>query len=324
MRGFSDQARLVANNMTVLRHAARGLATADRVEVTDIEALQRALLPDEKHHGLRSVQNWIGGSGWHPLDAEYVPPPPELVGPLTQDLVDHPNGAVHAPLIQAALVHAQFETIHPFTDGNGRVGRALIHSVLTRRGLTPTALLPVSLVLATLEQTYVAGLTAYRYTGASSDPSAQVAVARWVEVFLEATLVATQKAAFFRDEVEDLRRSWDRRLAAWREAQGLRSSPRSDSVAARLLRLLPEMPLLTARTVERVLNVSPPVARNGLDELADAGVLTRRKVERNTTGYLANEVLDVVGSTERQLASTRWDTRLAAPNRPVPQRAADG
>lgn len=311
VRGFSDQARLVANNMTVLRHAARDLAAADRVEVADIEALHRELLPDEKHHGLRSVQNWIGGSNWHPLDAEYVPPPPELVGPLTQDLVDDLNGAVHAPLIQAALVHAQFETIHPFTDGNGRVGRALIHTVLTRRGLTPTSLLPVSLVLATLGQTYVAGLTAYRYPGASGDPSAQLAVARWIEVFLEATLVAAQQAAFFRDEIEALRKGWDGRLSAWREAQGLRSSPRSDSVAARLLRLLPEMPLLTGRTVERVLSVSPPVARSGLDELADAGVLTRRRVERNTTGYLANEVLDVVGSTERQLASTRWDTRLA-------------
>lgn len=244
---------------------------------------------------------------------EGIAPSPQQVSlaELAQDLVDHLNGAVHAPLIQAALVHAQFETIHPFTDGNGRVGRALIHTVLTRRGLTPTSLLPVSLVLATLGQTYVAGLTAYRYPGASGDPSAQLAVARWIEVFLEATLVAAQQAAFFRDEIEALRKGWDGRLSAWREAQGLRSSPRSDSVAARLLRLLPEMPLLTGRTVERVLSVSPPVARSGLDELADAGVLTRRRVERNTTGYLANEVLDVVGSTERQLASTRWDTRLA-------------
>lgn len=321
IRGFSDQARLVANNITVLRRAARELAAGDRVEVADIEALHRALLPDEKHHGPRRVQNWIGGSDWHPLDAEYVPPPPELVRDLVGDLVEHLNGAVHAPLVQAALVHAQFETIHPFTDGNGRVGRALIHTVLTRRGLTPASLLPVSLVLATIGQRYVAGLTAYRHVGPPGGPAAQFAVAAWVDVFLDATLLAAEQAASFRDEVGELRRDWDARLASWRTSQGRRSYPRSDSVAARLLPLLPEMPLLTARTVERLLRVSPAIARSGLDELADAGVLKRRKVEQNTTGYLAWEALDLVGSTERRLASTRWDTRLAAPNRPVPERS---
>lgn len=196
----------------------------------------------------------------------------------------------------------------------------MIDTVLTRRGLTPRSLLPVSLVLATLGQRYVAGLTAYRHLGDPGDPPAQEAVAAWIDVFLDATLVAAEQAASFRDEIDQLRHSWDTRLAAWRESQGRRSSPRSDSVAARMLALLPDMPLLTTRTVQRVLGVSAPVARAGLDELADAGLLTRRRVEQNTTGYLATEALDVVGFAERRLASTRWDTRQAAPNRPVPAR----
>lgn len=112
-------------------------------------------LPDERHHGLREVQNWIGGNDWNPLDAQFVPPPPHHVEALMDDLVSYMNGGVHAPLVQAALVHSQFETIRPYTDGNGRVGRALIHTVLTRRGLTPSAVLPVSLVLLTRSDAYL-------------------------------------------------------------------------------------------------------------------------------------------------------------------------
>jgi hypothetical protein len=82
--------------------------------------------------------------------------------------------------------------------------------------------------------------------------------------------------------------------------------------------MLPEVPVLTARTVERMLSVSFPAAKSALEELVAADVLTSRKVERNTTGYLAREVFDLLSITERRLASTRWDTREAPPRRPAP------
>jgi Fic family protein len=89
--------------------------------------LQRTLLSDEPELlGIRDVQNWIGGSDYHPLTADFVPPQPSLMDSLMGDLVEYMNGGVHARLIQAGIVHAQFETVHPFKDGNGRVGRALI------------------------------------------------------------------------------------------------------------------------------------------------------------------------------------------------------
>lgn len=318
VRGFTEQARLVANNITLLRRAATELAHVEQVTVADVEALHRALLPQERHQGLRTVQNWIGGSNWHPLDADFVPPPAARVRPLMEDLIGYINGSVHAPLVQAALVHAQFETIHPFTDGNGRVGRALIHTVLTRRGLTPSALLPVSLVLATIRETYVAGLTAYRYDGSAEDAPARRGVSAWLDVFLDATQVAARQASGFAADAQALTEEWERRLRDHREGLGLRGTPRTDSVAARLLVLLPELPILTARTVERVLAVSYSVARSGVEELAEAGILTRRSVERGTTGYAAMDVFGLVGHAERQLASTRWDTRLSPPSRPVP------
>ena len=104
----------------------------------------------EEHGGrIRTVQNWIGGSGHNPCSAAFVPPPPEDVPALLNDLLAFCNDDGLPALAQAAIAHAQFETIHPFVDGNGRAGRVLIHLVLRRRGIAARFLPPVSLVLST-------------------------------------------------------------------------------------------------------------------------------------------------------------------------------
>lgn len=108
------------------------------------------------------------------------------------DLAAYVNGAAHSPIAQAALVHAQFETIHPFTDGNGRVGRALMHTVLARRGFTTDAILPISLALSTLRETYVEGLTIYRTDAPPLTPAGLRARAQWVHSFAEAALLACE------------------------------------------------------------------------------------------------------------------------------------
>lgn len=320
VRGISAQAALVANNMTVVRDATTRLVEVERVSVQDIVDLHRALLPDEPRlHGLRARQNWIGGSSRHPLDAEFVPPAPERVPGLMADLVAYLNGSAHGPLVQAAMVHAQFETIHPFADGNGRVGRALVHTVLTRRGVTTTAVLPISLVLATLSETYVAGLTGYRH---GEDPGAGAArdgIGGWLDTFVSAAAVAVDQSRRLVQAIDDLRLEWTERVAALRASQGMRPAPRADSATSRILESLAEAPVLTASTVRRILDVSSPAAGNALEELRRAEVLTTRKIERNATAYIADEVLDLITSAERRLASTRFDTRVAAPSRPVPE-----
>jgi Fic family protein len=320
VKGFTENARLVANNITALRRAASDLATAPAVTVTGVEELQQALLPGHQPLGLRTAQNWVGGSDWHPMDAEYVPPPAEQVGPLMTDLVDYINGAIHAPLIQAGLVHAQFETIHPFTDGNGRVGRALIHTVLARRGAVRVAVLPVSLVMLTRSQEYVEGLTSYRYDGPPDGDAARAGVSAWLAMFLDAVEVAVEQAGQFAADLEAQRLDWDQRLLTQRHARGVRDKPRADSAVARLIDLLPEVPLVTVQTTQRLLHVSAPAARNAVEELADAKILHRKQVERNTTGYLARDVFELLTFAERRLASTRWDTRESTPARPVPSR----
>jgi Fic family protein len=320
VRGFTANARLVANNITALRQAATELATSPDITVPGIVDLHRALLPDDRHAGLRTVQNWIGGADWHPIGADFVPPPPDEVPALMTDLVEYLNGGVHAPLIQAAIAHAQFETVHPFTDGNGRVGRALIHTVLGRRGLTRAALVPVSLVLLTRSREYVAGLTAYRYVGAAGSVAAQGGVSEWLRVFLDAMDVAARQALEFADALADLRERWAQRHRDHRQRAGLRPQPRTDAAVSRLLDLLPEVPVVTARTAQRLLDVSFPAARSALEELAEVGIVHRKQVERGTTGYLARDVFGLLTYAERQLASTRWDTREAAPARAVPVR----
>jgi len=268
--------------------------------------------------GIRKTQNWIGGSSYHPLDAEFVPPPPELVPGLMADLVAYLDGAVHGPLVQAALVHAQFETIHPFGDGNGRVGRALIHAVLRRRGLVPAPVLPVSMVLHTKSDRYVRGLQAFR-TDPGDERAAMEGIVRWIEVFTDAADSAVDQAERVASEITQLRAEWTRTMSTHREASGLRGAVRADSVAARLLNDLPASPVLTAGIVADTYRTSQVAARRALDELAEAGVLRKRSVGPRVTGYFAHDVLDIVGAAERRLASTRFDTRAAPPTGfPVP------
>jgi Fic family protein len=319
-RGFTANAKLVANNIVALRRSAVDLAATPEITIEGIVDLHRALLPDDRHPGLREVQNWIGGDDWNPIGAEFVPPPPDRVPALMADLVEYMNGGVHAPLIQAAMVHAQFETVHPFTDGNGRVGRALIHAVLSRRGLTRTAVVPVSLVLLTRSEEYVAGLTAYRYLGSADAEAAQAGLAEWFRVFLDAVDVAARQALEFADALAGLQARWAQHHQEYRRRSGLRPQPRTNAAVGRLLDLLPEVPVMTVRTARRLLDVSFPAARSALEELAEVGIVHRKQVDRGTTGYLARDVFALLTYTERRLASTRWDTREALPGRPVPAR----
>ncbi|MDQ6828556.1 MAG: Fic family protein, partial [Gemmatimonadota bacterium] len=169
------------------------LAVADATEVRrfgrqEIAAIHRRLLAPSTHHliggRVRTRQNWIGGNDYNPCGADFVPPPPEDVALLLDDLCVAINDDTLSPLVQAAVVHAQFETIHPFEAGNGRTGRALVHVVFKRRGLAPRFLPPVSVIFADAKDRYVAGLTRFRGDG----------VGEWVEYFAAATIRAARLA----------------------------------------------------------------------------------------------------------------------------------
>lgn len=319
--GLRDTAILVANNMTAVQTATDTSAAADEFTVEHLIALQRSLLADDPRlHGLRDAQNWVGGSQHHPLDAEFVPPAPHHVAPLIDDLVQYINGATHSPIVQAALAHAQFETIHPFADGNGRVGRAIIHTVLTRRGLTSDTILPVSLVLATFRDRYIAGLTTYRAEGTSDSPAVIAGREQWIAVFTEAVLAAAERATTLADDIEELRVEWERQLGEHRAGEGRVRAVRSDSAANSVLNSLPGTPALTTATVSRIHGVSQQAALKALETLREAGILETASIGRGRRAYLSNELLDLVTTAERELASTQFDTLPSVPNRPVADR----
>lgn len=319
--GISETAQLVARNMTVVQDASQKLAHANEVTVQHLIELQTALLGSNRAEpGLRNVQNWIGASNYHPIGADYVPPAPHLVPELVADLLDYLNGATHGPIIQAALVHAQFETIHPFTDGNGRVGRALIHTVLTRRGLTPRSVLPVSLVLSTLRDAYVASLSMTRFVGTPSEAGNEDAISQWIRLFASAVEQATIQAEKLRDHICELELEWRAKVDEHRSQQGKIRAMRSDSALAQIMSKLAGTPVLTAKTASDIYGIAPQNAHDALTQLADAGVMTTRSIARGTFAYIATDVLELVTVAERALASTRFDTRVSPSIRPVSAR----
>jgi len=188
----------VLANINAMSSAIQGISPGNPITVDQLLAFHRTLLADTRlsaHAGvIRNEQNWIGGSNYNPCSAAFIPPPPEYVPGLLEDLCRFGNDDTLPAVAQAAIAHAQFETIHPFVDGNGRTGRALIHLVLRRRGLATRTLLPISLVLATWANDYIVGLEATRYRGPASSKAAHDGLNLWVARFAAAAKRAVNDA----------------------------------------------------------------------------------------------------------------------------------
>jgi Fic family protein len=149
---------------------------------------------------------------------------------------------------QAAIAHAQFETIHPFADGNGRTGRALIQLVLRRRGLAVHVLPPISLVLATWAGDYIGGLTATRYRGPATGQDARAGLNLWVRRFAGACRRAVRDAASFEERVQQIRGEW----------RSLLGSIRANSATDLLITAIPWAPVLTVGGAAALIGRSYP------------------------------------------------------------------
>ncbi len=300
---------------------AEALSAAERDEAVTVETILRvhaALLaktPLDDHAGkVREEQNWIGGSNYNPCAAAFVPPPPDLVPDLLADLAAFCNDDFLPAVAQAAIAHAQFETIHPYVDGNGRAGRALVHLILRRRGLAPHTVPPVSLVLATLSTDYVAGLTAFRHVGDATSTEASAGVNRWVALFAGCCTRAVRDSGAYESRVREIQNGW-------RDKVG---SVRRNSAVDVLLDTLPGTPIITTTGAARMLGRSFRAASRAIDVLTQAGVLHQVNVGKRNRAFEARDVIDAFTDLERQLASPTGDTRATAPARPVPARRSSG
>jgi Fic family protein len=277
----SPSVREVMGNIDAMQLAIDQAAAADRIGIEHIRALHRTLLsggPLERIAGvIRTEQNWIGGNDHNPCGAEFVPPPPEEVEPLLDDLCAAMADDALPPVVQAALIHAQFETIHPFEDGNGRTGRALIQLVLRRRGIARGRVPPISVVLSARREQYIAGLTAFR----------QGDVSRWIEYFAAATARAAGLALAYARAVEGLQETWRARLS---EA----SAPRADAAAWALIDLLPGHPVITASAAEEATGRAKSAIHHALAALEACGVLIPLSESRRNRAWEAAGLIDLL------------------------------
>lgn len=219
---------------------------------------------------LREVQNWIGGSDYTPIDALYVPPPPDLVPDLMDDLLIFANRVDLPILAQAAIAHAQFESIHPFTDGNGRIGRALISAILRRRGLTRRVTVPLASVMLADTGRYFTQLTGYR--GGQADD------------FVEYVAVAAIHSS---EAAQDSARALAELPAHWRAT----ARPRANSADEALIAALLGTPILNADTAQRITGTTDASTYRALGSLTEVGVLEVISESKRNRIWAATDVL---------------------------------
>lgn len=266
-------AELVAANTRAMQ-AAIDLSRSISPEA--IQEMHAVLLADQPRHTpgrWREEAVWIGTRSDSPVGASFVAPHHSRVAALVDDMVSFARRTDLPPLVSVAVAHAQFETIHPFTDGNGRTGRALAQSLLRFRGVTRNVAVPVSAGLLADVDGYHRALTSYR----DGD------VGPIVLAFADASLRAVRNARELVAEVDSIRTSWDSRLTA-----------RKDSNSWRLLDVLTAHPVLDSSTAARLLGVRQPNIYPPMKALVEAGIVQSKAEHRLGPFWRSDELLDAI------------------------------
>lgn len=260
---------IVANTSAM----SAAIALADRLDGSAILAMHGALM--EEHHPdiagrWRSTQVWIGSSSYGPHTASFVPPHHDRVAVAIDDLVDFMRRDDIPVLTQAAIAHAQFETIHPFPDGNGRTGRAIVHCLLRGKRLTRRVTIPISAGLLTDTERYFDALDAYR----GGDP--QPIVERFAEASFDSVVNGRQLGA----ELSVIRNAWSDAITS-----------RPQAVVWRALDVVLQHPVLDNALLMRLLDVSAMGSAAAISELVELGVLTEITGGRRNRRYASLQIL---------------------------------
>lgn len=269
----SRNAELVAGNVAAMEAA---VTLADGIDARSIRAMHGALMAahDPAEAGRwRTQQVWIGSSSDSPAGALFVPPQPARIDVAMGDLVSFMARDDLPVLLQAAIAHAQFETVHPFTDGNGRTGRALLHALLRAKGLARGVTVPVSAGLLTDTAGYFGSLDAYR----AGDP---VPI---IEQVARSAQQGVVHGTWLVDRLAEIRQRW---------LDGARF--RRGSAALRLTNVLVGQPAVNLSFVQRKMDVSQTAARRAIDHLVLAGILAESTDRRRNRVWIARDVVDAL------------------------------
>jgi Fic family protein len=233
---------------------------------------------------LRDVQNWIGGSDFTPRGAMYVPPPPDTVPSYLNDLVGFGGREDLPALLQAAVAHAQFESIHPFTDGNGRIGRALINAVLRRRGATTQVVVPIASALVADRDRYFGVLTSYR----------DGRIRPLVSLFAESCRVAAMESTVSARHLDEVRNGWVEQLG----------SVRSGSATAKLVDALPANPVISAEDAVNITGGAESRVYEAIARLVEAEVLRPLTDRKRNQVWGAGLILDELEDLDDRIATS--------------------
>jgi Fic family protein len=245
--------------------------------------LMRDDAQDSSYAGkIRDVQNWIGGSDYSPRGAVHIPPPADMVPELLDDVVAFANRSDMPVIAQAALAHAQFESIHPFTDGNGRIGRALINAIIRRRGLAERTVTPTASAMVADVSRYFTLVNNYRAGDADSF------VAYLAECSVRAVRASKESIAAL-GQLPEL----------WRG----RAKPRKGSADEKLIAHLAETPVFDAQTAASIAGVGVESVYRALTRLVDAEVISPITRSARDRAWAAHDVLDEVDRLAERLRS---------------------
>jgi Fic family protein len=277
-----DDVEEVCNYVDGLNHARAAIADADGLPLStrllcDVHRiLMRGVRGEDKLPGeIRRSQNWIGGT--RPGNARFVPPPHEEVASALAALEKwiHSDDPL-PPLVKAGLAHVQFETIHPFLDGNGRVGRMLITLLVEHWGLLDQPLLYLSVAFKRRQQEYYARLAAVRTEGDWEG---------WTEFFLECVTEAANDGVHIAQSMHAL---------LGRDRDRVVRHDRATVAAIQLLDLLPSNPVLTVSRASELLGITAPPTRKAIDLLVNLGVLSETTGKQRDRAYAYHAYLDLL------------------------------
>ncbi len=278
-----------ATSMVAASTALHGLVTAtaerERFVLEDLLVAHRALMQDDPHEAayagrMRDMQNWIGGSDHSPHDALHVPPAPERVSALMEDLIDYLNRNDIPVMVQAAIAHAQFESIHAFTDGNGRIGRALVSAVLRRRGVTRNAVVPLASGLLARRDDYFATLGDYR----------RGRPAPLIELFARSARAAAACSRESIARIKALPGEWNAEL-----------HPRAGSAVAALIPAFYDHPVMAAAEIEQRSGSSEQQTYRAITRLTEAGFIHEITGRKRNRVWVATELLAELDDLDRRI-----------------------